>query len=104
VRLVLGDTHTGDTSFDEDVVGRIGRSCGALKVPLLLENAQVFGSPITCDRILAVLDCVLDWKTGLPLYRHASYRPPELKLDFDDDEGCPWCVRHGTGRSPGSPT
>jgi hypothetical protein len=91
VRLVLGDTHTGDTSFDEDgVVGRIGRSCGALKVPLLLENAQVFGSPITCDRILAVLG----WETGLPLYRHVRYRPPELKLDFGEDERCPWCVRH----------
>jgi hypothetical protein len=77
VRLVLRDLHTGDTGFVEDgVVGRIGRSCGALKVPLLVEGEQVFRSPITCDRIIAILD----WETGLPLYRHPSYRAPELSL------------------------
>lgn len=59
-------------------------------VPLLVEGAQAFGSPITCDRVLAVLD----WKTGLPLYRHASYRPPELRLAFREDEEQPWSVTH----------
>ena len=92
VRLVLGDTHTGDSSFDEEgVVGRIRRSCGALKVPLLVEGAQPFGSPVTCDRVLAVLD----WETGLPLYRHARYRPPELQLAYREHDARPWSVMHG---------
>jgi hypothetical protein len=91
VRLVLGDPRTGDTSFDEDgVVGRIGRSCGALRVPLLVEGGQAFGSPIICDRVLAILD----WETGLPLYRHTSYRPPELRLAFCEHEARPWSVTH----------
>jgi hypothetical protein len=93
VRLILGDPCTGDTSFDDHgVVGRIGRSCGALKVPLLVEGRRVhgFGAPIMCDRVLAVLD----WDTGLPLYRHDRYRPPELRLSSSDDTERPWSVTH----------
>ena len=38
VRLVLGDTRSGEPWLEEhDVVGRIGRSTGTLKVPLLIE-------------------------------------------------------------------
>lgn len=38
IRLILGDTATGEPWLDEhDVVGRIGRSMGTLKVPLLIQ-------------------------------------------------------------------
>ncbi|WP_284620529.1 hypothetical protein [Aquabacterium humicola] len=91
VHLVVGDTGTGSVAFDDnDVVGRIGRSHGALKVPLLLEDGQAFGSPVTCGRVLAILD----WETGLALYRHPGYRPPELKLAFCEHESRPWSVMH----------
>lgn len=90
VRLVLGDTFTGDSSFDEyGVIGRIGRSCGPLKVPLLLPSLQPCGEPVNCDRVLAVLE----WETGLPVFRHENYRPPELRLAYSED-GTPWHVTH----------
>jgi hypothetical protein len=39
IRLFYGDTQTGQSWFDEhDVVGRIGRSTGSIKVPLLVAD------------------------------------------------------------------
>ena len=47
VRLILGDTSTGEPWLEEhDVVGRIGRSTGSLKVPLLIEPGEHGGSAI----------------------------------------------------------
>lgn len=51
IRLYYGDPATGQSWFDEnDVIGTIGRSCGKIKVPLLIEPGESGG--------LAILDTV----------------------------------------------
>lgn len=90
-RLILGDTATGEPWFDEhDVVGRIGRSGGALKVPLIVPPDEDGGPAILTACVLAVID----WQSGKAIYRHALYREPELGLFPDADAVHHWCVRH----------
>lgn len=91
VRLVFGDTRTGQSWFDEfDVVGRVGRSTGWLKVPLLIENGDVGGGAI----LTACLLCILDWQSGAALYTHAAYQVPDLRLVPTGDADHPWGVEH----------
>lgn len=79
VRLVLGNTSTGDSWHEEfGVFGYIGRSTGRIKIPLLLYNSRSIGGPAILDH------CVIgvryasrkkgrcDW-----LYRHRLYTEDE---------------------------
>jgi len=89
VRLILGDTSTGEPWLEEhDVVGRIGRSIGTLKVPLLIESGEHGGSAILCACILAIVD----WASGNFLYRHDAYREAELSIKPSGDAERPWDV------------
>lgn len=91
VRLVLGNTHTGEPWLDEyDVVGKIGRSGGSLKVPLLVEEGESGGGAILTACVLNIID----WKSGRTLYRHPVYREPELSLQPSDIPENPWAVTH----------
>jgi hypothetical protein len=90
VRLVLGDTATGESWLDEyDVVGTIGRSIGPLKVPLLIEEGENGGGAI----LTACLLCVIDWRNGKPVYRHPAYRVVDLAITPSGDDQRPWAVR-----------
>jgi hypothetical protein len=89
VRLILGDTTTGESWLEEhDVIGRIGRSMGTLKVPLLIEPGEHGGGAILCACILAIVD----WESGAFLYRHADYREADLSIKPSDDADRPWDV------------
>lgn len=92
IRLILGDTLTGEPWLEEhDVVGRIGRSIGTLKVPLLIEPSEHDGSAILCACILAIVD----WASGNFLYRHDAYREAELSIKPSADAERSWDVlRH----------
>ena len=91
VRLVLGDTGTGEPWLNEyDVVGKIGRSGGSLKVPLLVEEGESGGGAI----LTACMLNIIDWKSGRTLYRHPAYREPELSLQPSDTPERPWAVIH----------
>ena len=95
VRLILGDTSTGAPWLEEfDVVGTIGRSCGTLKVPLLLADGESCGSAILTTCILEIVD----WKSGRSLYRHPAYQEPDLRLKRTDDADHPWAVEHESNR------
>jgi hypothetical protein len=91
VRLVLGNTVTGEPWLNEhDVVGKIGRSSGHLKVPLLMEDGESY-----CGAILTVcLLAIIDWTSGRTLYRHAAYRETDLSLKPTDNPDRPWAVLH----------
>ena len=92
LRLILGDTSTGEPWLEEhDVVGRIGRSTGSLKVPLLIEAGQCGGSAILCACILALID----WDSGDVLYRHAAYREADLDIRPSEAANLPWNVVRG---------
>lgn len=92
VRLVLGDTATGQCWLEEhDVVGRIGRSTGWLKVPLLIEPGADGGVAILTNCLLRIVA----WDTGRDLYRHGAYRLPELILHHArEQQERPWQVLH----------
>jgi len=91
VRLVLGDTRNGEPWLSEyDVVGKIGRSGGSLKVPLLVEEGESGGGAILTACVLHIID----WKSGRTLYRHPTYREPDLSLQPSDTPERPWAVIH----------
>lgn len=92
VRLILGDTDTGDSWLDEhDVVGHIGRSTGQLKVPLLIEPGDDGGPAILTASLLAIVD----WDSGEFLFRHATIRAPELSIRAAEDADLRWEVLRG---------
>ena len=89
VRLILGDTSTGEPWLEEhDVIGRIGRSTGSLKVPLLIEPGEHGGCAILCACLLAIVD----WESGDFLYRHAAYREADLSIKPSGDADRSWNV------------
>jgi len=90
VRLIQGDTATGRSWLDEhDVVGRIGRSTGTLKVPLLIEPGADGGTAILTGCLLRLID----WESGVDLYRHPAYCTPDLSIRRDTEKlDLPWQV------------
>lgn len=77
VRIFLGNTESGECWMEEfDVVGRIGRSTGPLKVPLLVEAGESGGGAILTACILRIMDT----RTQSDLYRHAKYQVPEFDI------------------------
>lgn len=91
VRLILGDPQTGQSWLDEcDVVGRIARSTGWLKVPLLVEPGEHGGGAILTACVLGIID----WRSGTALYRHPAFVPPDLRILPADEVGFAWRVVH----------
>lgn len=92
VRLVLGDTATGRSWLEEhDVVGRIGRSTGTMKVPLLVEPDEDGGTAILTNCLLRLIA----WDSGRDLYRHPAYRVPDLAIQRAPEQtDLPWQVLH----------
>lgn len=92
LRLMLGDTATGRCWLDEyDVVGRIGRSSGPLKVPLLIEPGADGGVAILTSRLLRIVE----WNTSRDLYRHPAFHVPALSIRRAAEQGDrPWQVLH----------
>ena len=89
VRLILGNAGSGESWLDEyDVVGRIGRSTGSLKVPLLIVPGEDGGPAILTNCVLAVIA----WQTGRFLYRHPTFRAPELSIRPSTEPGYAWDV------------
>jgi len=69
LRLFLGDRDSGKDWLEEfDVLGKIGRSMGALKVPLLINDD--IGGPAVLDSSIVRIIRVADKKE---LYRHPGY-------------------------------
>ncbi|MCL1960605.1 MAG: hypothetical protein FWG56_02225 [Desulfovibrionaceae bacterium] len=92
VRLILGDTATGQGWLDEyDVVGLIGRSTGPLKEPLLIEPGASHGGAILTACLLAIIE----WASGKFLFRHPKYRAPDLLIRRGENEERPWEAIHG---------
>ena len=87
VRIFYGDFETGRSWLDEhDCIGRIGRSMGPIKVPLLVEEGQCGGS--------ALLDhCILRIDTPRRvLYRHPDFHIGVADLRKGNLKRLPWEV------------
>ena len=73
-----GDTKTG-TSWNEEygIIGRIGRSAGSVKIPLLIANARsIGGGALLDDRIIHMVDV----KTKKVLYTHELFKMPIAEI------------------------
>lgn len=85
IRIHYGDVITGRDWLDEfDVTGRIGRSMGPIKVPLIISSSRSVGGP-------AILDsCIVRIKLAKQpyhtYYQHPAYHTGEFSLDRIDDE------------------
>jgi hypothetical protein len=81
LRLFLGDTQTGrDWMEENDVVGRIGRSTGQMKVPLLIPKHDIYGSAILTACVVRIVEAT----TMRELYRHSKYQTPNLTVAPED--------------------
>jgi hypothetical protein len=90
LRLWYGDASSGrDWCEEHDVVGHIGRSCGYVKVPLLVPEGECGGTAILTHCIVRLMDVA----SGRELYRAENYQPPQLVVCADQRDGrLPWCV------------
>lgn len=77
VRLWLGDTATGESWMEEhQTTGRIGRSMGPMKVPLLIEDGEDGGGAILTHCIVQIRR----ESNGEILYMHEKFHVPELHI------------------------
>ena len=87
VRIWLGDAVTGRAWTEEhDVMGRIGRSTGQIKVPLLVA-ANARGGPAILDHCIVRID--LTDRRGLrgaspTLYQHPSFHTGDWSVQQSD--------------------
>jgi hypothetical protein len=87
VRIYYGDTQTGQSWHDEfDVVGRIGRSMGRIKIPLLVPSDDC-GGPGLLDHCIIRID-----SSEGTLYQHKKFRVGDMTLSKCDDVKYPWEV------------
>lgn len=75
IRIHYGNPYTGcDWNEDYDVTGRIGRSMGPIKVPILLyRRGSMCGSPIPDHRIVRIHFSNMEKCRGDDLYLHPRY-------------------------------
>lgn len=77
MRIFCGDVTTGRDWMDEyDTIGRIGRSIGAMKSPLLIPKDDVGGPAILTHCIVRIVNVA----TGKEVYRHPTYHTPKMAV------------------------
>lgn len=79
IRVFYGDTETGRDWLEEyGTIGKIGRSCGEKKVPLLLANERSnYGGPLLDDCIVKItIDKTI-------VYRHELCNLPSFMMQAD---------------------
>ena len=78
VKLTYGDVKTGKSwNEDLDICGRIGKSTGEIKVPLLIHNVRSSGGGAICDDSIIKIACT---ETGKILYQANNYQKQEFKI------------------------
>ncbi|MCD2453631.1 hypothetical protein GO003_024950 [Methylicorpusculum oleiharenae] len=87
VRIFYGDTQTGQSWHDEfDMVGRIGRSTGSIKIPLIVPKGDS-GGPALLDHCIIRIDTRME-----TLYQHKKFRVGDMTLAQGNDNQLPWEV------------
>lgn len=83
VRIFYGDSVTGKSWMDEnDVYGKIGRSNGTFKIPLLIPPRQDGGCAVLTDCIVKIVEFSTKKGVVTPkvLYQHKSFQVPTLTI------------------------
>jgi len=81
VRLFLGDAATGlDWNEENDVSGTVSRSCGQVKVPLLIPNARSTGGGAILTHCVVRID-----ENGRTLWKHPKYHSRAFRIVANPD-------------------
>lgn len=84
-RIWLGSTKTGRAWTEtNDVMGSIGRSTGALKVPLLIPSARSSGGGAILTDCVVRIDHIESRQT---LYKHPEFHTPRFEIVASKMEG-----------------
>ena len=76
IRMFYGDQQTGkDWKEEWDNIGRIGRSTGNVKIPLLIKTARSRGGSGILDHCIVKIQ-----SNGTTLYSHPSYHLGEMNV------------------------
>ena len=76
IRVFYGDTNTGKCWLEEhDVMGKIGRSTGRIKVPLLINNVRSLGGPSLVDHYIIRITM-----NKRDIYRHPKFYIGEFEM------------------------
>lgn len=74
IRIFLGDPKTGEEWFEtNDVMGRVGRTTGQIKVPILVPNVNSWGG--TAISTNCIVKITIDRKI---VYQCANYKVPQF--------------------------
>lgn len=85
IRIWYGNALTGESTLDEfDIQGRVGRSTGLTKVPLLLRNATSSGGGSILTSIVVRIDDISSRQT---LYKHPLFNLPGMSVTARRDNG-----------------
>ena len=74
-RFYLGDSVTGRAWGDVDV-GRLGRSMGPIKIPIVLSNRRSIGGPGLLDHCVLKIEYANKTEGGV-VWQHPAYQPNE---------------------------
>lgn len=81
VRIFYGDTTTGrDWMEIYDTIGTIGRSCGQIKIPLLIKNSRSYGGGAILDH--CIVKITIDKKV---VYQNPKYYLPIMEIKEASD-------------------
>lgn len=96
VRLFFGDTTTGKAWPEEnDVTGRLGRSMGPVKVPILLAKGNSMGGGAVLDHCIVAILTEHGW-----LYKHPTFSTGEWVIQpILSDEDNPFHPESPEGRA-----
>lgn len=79
IRIWYGDRETGRSWNEEyDVMGRVGRSCGQIKEPLLIANSRSYGGGAILIGSVIRVDDIAERKT---LYQHDNFHIEKMSIE-----------------------
>ncbi|BBP46328.1 hypothetical protein THMIRHAS_17010 [Thiosulfatimonas sediminis] len=77
IRVFYGDTDSGRAWLEEfDVIGRVGRSTGLMKIPLLVPDGEYGGGSLLDSQVVRIVDVA----TGEVAYSHPNFSLPKFKI------------------------
>lgn len=81
IRIFYGDTETGrDWMEVYDTIGTIGRSCGEIKIPLLIKSSRSYGGGGILDH--CIVKITIDKRT---VYQNPKYYLPNMEVREADN-------------------
>lgn len=81
LKFYLGDNKTGKDWMEEDSkMGKVGRSMGPIKIPLLIKTVASQGGGALMDGNIVK---VATSPAGIVVYQHPNYHQPEMRIVED---------------------